>query len=61
MDYAYPHFRRALLMEDASFHRGPRPGEPMPEFDLPTTDGGRLRKGDYVGRRPLLLTFGSFT
>lgn len=39
----------------------PRPGEQMPDFDLPTTDGDRLRKADFVGVRPLLLTFGSVT
>jgi peroxiredoxin len=33
----------------------------MPDFDLPTTDGGRVRKHDFVGQRPLLLTFGSVT
>jgi FPC/CPF motif-containing protein YcgG len=33
----------------------------MPEFDLPTTDGGRVRKNDFVGQQPLLLTMGSVT
>jgi Iodothyronine deiodinase len=33
----------------------------MPDFDLPTTDGGRIRKSDFVGRKPLLLAFGSVT
>lgn len=33
----------------------------MPDFDLPTTDGGRIRKEDFVGRCPLLLTFASIT
>ena len=40
---------------------GGAPGEEMPDFDLPTTDGRRLRKADYVGVRPLLLSFDSVT
>jgi hypothetical protein len=61
IEYRYRHFSRKLLREDASFTAGPAPGAPMPDFALPTTDGGRVRKADFVGRRPLLLTFGSFT
>jgi hypothetical protein len=60
MEYRYPHFERRLLLEDASFQVGPRPGEPMPDFDLPTTDGGHVRRADLLGR-PFLLAFGSFT
>lgn len=48
-------------MEDMSFRTGPRPGEPMPDFELLTTDGGHVRKEDFVGKKPLLLTMGSFT
>lgn len=61
MEYRYLHFNRKLLMEDVAFAGGPSPGQQMPDFDLPTTDGGRVRKGDFVGQRPLLLTFGSVT
>ncbi len=61
MKYRYPHFKRQLLIEDLAFRRGPSPGEPMPEFDLPTTEGGRIRKSDFVGQRPLLVTFSSVT
>jgi peroxiredoxin len=64
MEYRYPHFKRRLMIEDTAFgsyRGGPSPGEPVPDFDLPTTDGGRVRKSDFVGRRPLLLTFGSIT
>jgi hypothetical protein len=60
-DYRYPHFRRQLLLEDRAFTGGVRPGDALPDFDLPTTDGGRVRKADFVGERPLLLTFGSVT
>jgi peroxiredoxin len=33
----------------------------MPDFDLQATDGSRIRKSDFVGQHPLLLTFGSIT
>lgn len=59
-DYRYPHFKRHHLVDGLAFD-GPPPGRPMPDFDLPTTDGARIRTGDFVGRRPLLLTFGSIT
>lgn len=61
MEYHYEHFKRRLLMEDMSFRTGPRPGEPMPDFELLTTDGGHVRKEDFVGKKPLLVTMGSFT
>jgi hypothetical protein len=61
MAYRYEHFRRKLLAADMAFPGGPAPGREMPDFDLPTTDGGRVRKADFVGHRPLLLAFASFT
>jgi hypothetical protein len=60
MEYAYESFRRGVLRADASFRGGPRPGEPFPDFALPTADGRRARKADYVGR-PLFVTLGSIT
>lgn len=33
----------------------------MPDFDLRTIEGDRVRKSDFVGQRPLLLTMGSVT
>ncbi len=59
--YRYPHFKLHLLMEDLSFGSGPRPSEPMPDFDLPTVDGGWVSRADFIGRRPLCLTFASIT
>jgi hypothetical protein len=59
-DYRFPHIERKMLMEDRAFTSGVHPGQRMPDFDLPTTDGRRVRKPDFVGRQPLLLTFGSF-
>lgn len=60
MEYAYAHFQRELLREDATFTGGPGSGDPLPAFDLPTTDGRRLTKAELTGR-PFVLLFGSFT
>jgi hypothetical protein len=49
-----------VLKDFTDFHGGPLPGEPVPDFDLITTDGKRARKSDYAGR-PLLVTFASCT
>lgn len=61
MEYRYPHFQSELLEDDASFVGGPRPGEVFPEFDLPTTDGGRTGKSGFLGRKPFLMSFASVT
>lgn len=62
MNYQYEHFSAELLKEDASFTSAGAPGTPMPDFDMPTTDGGRARRADYLQRqRPLLLTFASIS
>lgn len=59
--YRYPAFRRELLYHDVSFEKGPAPGQPFPDFDLPTTDGGRITRRDTIGGRPLLMVFSSYT
>lgn len=61
MQYRFPHFKRELMLEDLRFHSGPQPGQPMPDFELTTTDGRQIKKSDFVGLKPLLLTFGSVT
>ena len=62
MEYVYDHFSAEMLKEDASFTEPGVPGTPMPDFDLPTVDGGRVRRADSLGRgRPLFLTLGSVT
>ncbi len=33
------------------------PGDPMPDFDLPAIDGGRVRLADYVGKKKLVISF----
>lgn len=58
--YRYERVTMALLMDDMRFNKDTRAaGEPFPQFDLPTTDGRRIRKDDFVGKRPLLVVFGS--
>ncbi len=61
MHYRYPYFKREIFFEDMAFRSGPLPGRPMPDFDLPTTGGGRIGRSDFVGQRPLLLTLASIT
>lgn len=61
MVYRPAHLQHEMLEEDMGFRGGPRPGEPMPDFELPTTDGGMIRKGDYIGRIPLLMIMDSIT
>lgn len=59
--YRYDRFYRELLAHDMAFEGGPRPGEPFPDFALPTVDGGQVRKADFVGILPMLMVFSSFT
>ncbi len=33
------------------------PGDPMPDFDLPAIDGGRVRLADYLGKKKLVISF----
>lgn len=61
MTYRYPHFHSKLVLEDMRFRGGPRPGQEMPDFDLPTVDGGRVARSDFIGKKPLLLIMGSVT
>lgn len=44
VDYGYRHATPKVLIEDLGFRDdAPRPGDPLPSFDLPLTDAGRLR------------------
>jgi len=61
MDYRFDHFRRQQLTDDLELGAGKEPGWQVPDFDLPTVTGGRVRKSDYMGRRPVLITFGCLT
>ncbi len=60
-DYRFEHFRRDDLLDGRTFDAGRDPGWPMPDFDLPTLAGGHVRKADFLGNRPVLLTFASVT
>ncbi|MGI9038318.1 MAG: hypothetical protein ACR2GQ_05610 [Gemmatimonadota bacterium] len=61
MVYQFLHFKRSMLLADISFKSGPAPGEPFPDFDLDTTDGGRLTLEDLRAGGPTLMVLGSFT
>jgi hypothetical protein len=59
--YRFERFSTPLLLDDMTFGRkAPGPGDPVPAFDLPMLDGGRLRS-DELGERPVLLVVGSRT
>jgi hypothetical protein len=62
-DHNFEHYRlRHLAAELLRTLRGDGvlPGDEAPDFDLETTDGGRLRLSDLRGR-PVLMHFVSYT
>jgi thiol-disulfide isomerase/thioredoxin len=60
--YRYKHFTTGLLFRDLRFARGPAvPGDPVPSFEMLTTDGDRLVNADVFGDKPVLFIFGSMT
>lgn len=61
MEYDYPSFRLPRLLDDITFQGGPAPGAPFPDFDLPTTDGGRISLARLLERGAALITMGSYT
>ena len=61
--YNFARFRTGHLLADgvrAIQGAGARPGAMAPDFDLPSTDGQRVRLSALRGS-PVLLHFGSFT
>lgn len=59
-DYGFDRLSLPLILADMRFHRGdPRAGDPVPPFDLPTTDGDRFRSTGLD--KPVLMVFGSLT
>jgi len=60
--YRFDHLGLRLVMADMYFGRDdPAPGDPVPEFDLQTLDGGRFRSADLAETGPVLMVFGSYT
>lgn len=60
-DYRFTTFRTRLMLEDLRFRPAdPRPGDRVPDFDLPTLDDARFTSRS-LGDRPVLLVFGSRT
>lgn len=60
-EYIYDHVSSKVLMEDMSFSdEAPRPGERLPDIDLPLAGGARIRSADLRGR-PVLLITGSYS
>ena len=60
--YRFDRLKIGLILPDMYFTKNdPGPGDPVPDFDLPTLDGGRFRSGDLPERGPTLLVFGSYT
>lgn len=61
-EYLYDHVKRKTLMEDMSFsEHAPKPGDRMPQFDLSSVDGDRVRMADFAGRKPVLLITGFYS
>jgi thiol-disulfide isomerase/thioredoxin len=61
-EYRFTRLALPLVMRDMYYSgRDPGPGDRMPEFDLPTVAGGRIRRSDLAATGPLLLVFGSST
>ena len=51
-----------LSGELGSLWEGPRINQKAPDFALETQDGkGRIRLADFLGQKPVVLVFGSFT
>ncbi|HJN92589.1 MAG TPA: alkyl hydroperoxide reductase [Dehalococcoidia bacterium] len=60
--YRFQHLRTGLILGDMRFGSDdPKPGDAVPEFDLPTVDGGRFQSGDLSQNGPALLVFGSLS
>lgn len=62
LDYNYSHLTASIVLDDLrrTVSGGPRPGDPAPDFELPATEGERVRLSALRGQ-PVLLLFGSVT
>ena len=60
--YRYDHLAPRLVLRDMYYSKNdPGPGDPVPDFDLPTLGEGRFRSTDLGETGPTLLIFGSST
>ncbi len=60
--YRYERVTIGLLMGDMRFRKDAAvTGDLFPQFKLPTIDGRWICKADFVGKRPLLVVFGSIS
>lgn len=61
MTYRYRRFTPGVVLgELRALGTALAPGEPLPQFSLPTIDGGRFDTAEHAGR-PMLIAFASFT
>ena len=59
--YRFETLTTGMVVDDMWYGRNDLgPGDTVPAFDLPTTDGGRFTSSD-LGTRPVLMIFGSRT
>lgn len=58
-DYNFEHFRMRHMLAEL-LRTGLPPGAPAPDFELPSTDGSRIRLSELRGT-PVLLHFVSYT
>ncbi len=60
--YRYNQVTMGILMSDFAFSKGSTtPGELFPDFKVASTDGEMIAKEHFLGKRPLLMVFGSAT
>jgi peroxiredoxin len=61
-EYRFDRLTTGLAMRDMYYPSdAPRPGDQIPDFDMPTTDGGRFSRGDLAEKAATLLVFGSYS
>ncbi len=60
--YRYDRVTMGTLMSDFAFSKGSAaPGDLFPDFKVASTDGETILKEHFLGKRPLLVIFGSTT
>jgi thiol-disulfide isomerase/thioredoxin len=60
--YRFERLVPSIVFRDLYFNKDdPGPGDRVPEFSLPTVNGGRFKSSDLAATGPALLIFGSST